>query len=76
VFFKIVGQILDVEIIASDKGVRERRRLRKLYGGHRWRKLKGRQQSSWPMVRCVMPKCEAHGAGTKEIKIKRILEIQ
>ena len=40
-FFKIVGQILDVEIIASARGVRERRRLRKLYGGRRWRKLKG-----------------------------------
>jgi len=28
VFFKIIGKILDVEIIASDKGIREKRRLR------------------------------------------------
>jgi hypothetical protein len=41
VFFKIVGQILGIETIASGKGIRERRRLRKFYGGLRWRKLKG-----------------------------------
>jgi hypothetical protein len=35
VFFKIVGQILDIEKIASGKSVREGRRLRKLYGGRR-----------------------------------------
>jgi hypothetical protein len=41
VFFKILGGISDVETIASGKGIRERRRLRKRYGGKRWRKLKG-----------------------------------
>jgi len=41
VFFKIIGRISDVETIASGKGIRERRQLRKLYGGQRWRKLKG-----------------------------------
>ena len=40
VFFKVLGRILDIETIASGKGIRERRRLRKLYGGVRWRKLK------------------------------------
>jgi hypothetical protein len=40
-FFKIIGRISDVETIALGKAVRERRRLRKLYGGQRWRKLKG-----------------------------------
>ena len=28
-------------MVASGKGIRERCRLRKLYGGRRWRKLKG-----------------------------------
>jgi len=41
VFFKIVGRISDVETIASGTGIRERRRLRKTYGGQSWRKLKG-----------------------------------
>lgn len=78
-FFKIVGQILDVEIIASDKGVRERRRLRKLYGGRRWRKLKGKaaiKLADGTMCYAEVHWYEAHGVGTKEIKIKRILEIQ
>jgi hypothetical protein len=39
--FKVIGRISHVEAIASGKGIRERRRLRKLYGAGRWRKLKG-----------------------------------
>jgi hypothetical protein len=39
--FEIVGEITDIEIIATVKGVRDRARLRKQYGGNRWRKLKG-----------------------------------
>lgn len=38
--FEIVSEITAVETIASGKGVRDRNRLRKLYGGIRWRKLK------------------------------------
>jgi hypothetical protein len=79
VFFKIVGQIIDVEIIASDKGVRERRRLRKLYGGRRWTKLKGTaaiKLADGTMCFAEVHWYEAHGVGAKEIKIKRILEIQ
>jgi hypothetical protein len=41
VLFKILGSISDVETIASGRSIRERRRLRKNYGGQRWRKLKG-----------------------------------
>jgi len=40
-FFKIVGRIGQIETVATGKGIREARRLRKLYGGRRWRKLKG-----------------------------------
>jgi hypothetical protein len=40
-FFKILGDIPDTETIATGRGVRQLRRLRKSYGGHRWRKLKG-----------------------------------
>ena len=74
-FFKIVGQILDIEIIASDKGVRERRRLRKLYGGRRWRKLKGTtaiKLADGTMCHAEVLWYEAHGVGEREMKIKRI----
>ena len=39
--FKIIGSVSHVETIASGNGIRERRRLRMLYGPGRWRKLKG-----------------------------------
>ena len=79
VFFKIIGQISDVEKIASGKGIRERRRLSKLYGGRRWRKLKGSamvQFADGRMGHAELHWYEAHGVGPKEFKIKRILGIQ
>jgi len=79
VFFKIVGQILDIETIASGKAIRERRRLRKVYGGRRWRKLKGTatvKLADGTMCYAEVHWYEAHGVGTRELKIKRILEIQ
>jgi hypothetical protein len=39
--FKIVGRITDVEVIATGKAIRERKRLWKNYGRGGWRKLKG-----------------------------------
>ena len=39
--FEVIGEISDVERIARGPSVRERARLRKQFGGGRWRKLKG-----------------------------------
>ena len=78
-FFKIIGEILDIETIASGKGIRERRRLRKLYGGRRWRKLKGIakvQLADGTICHAELHWYEAHGIAAREFKIKRILEIQ
>jgi hypothetical protein len=61
VFFKIIGQISDVEKIASGKGIRERRRLSKLYGGRRWGNSREPRWCSSQMVGWVMPSC----TGTK-----------
>jgi hypothetical protein len=75
VFFKIVGRISDVETIASGTGIRERRRLRKLYGGRSWRKLKGTavvELADGTMCYAEVHWYEAHGTGAKEHKIKRI----
>ena len=71
--FEIVSEIADVETIARGTGVRDRARLRKQYGGGRWRKLKG--------VACVrlvdgttrlaeVHWYEAYGIGKKEFKLK------
>jgi hypothetical protein len=77
VFFKIVGRISDIETIASGKGIQERRRLRKLYGGRSWRKLKGTavvELADGTMCYAEVHWYEAHGTGAKEYKIKRIWE--
>jgi hypothetical protein len=74
---KILGKITDPEIIASGVSLRVRRRLRKLYGQGRWRKLKGIAKVGLPDGYVMLAEVhwyEAHGIGRKEIKIKRLLE--
>ena len=75
-WFKIIGEIRDVEFIAAGRSVRERARLRKLHGGKRWRKLKGIATVELPdgsTARAEVPSYEAHGIGRREMKIKRLL---
>jgi hypothetical protein len=55
-WFKVVGQIRDVETIATGGSIRELRRLRKHYGGRRWRKRKGVASIECPMVAWYEPK--------------------
>lgn len=71
--FEIASEITAVETIASGKGVRDRNRLRKLYGGIRWRKLKGIAQirlSSGRIRTAEIHWYEAHGVGKREFKLK------
>jgi threonine dehydrogenase-like Zn-dependent dehydrogenase len=78
-FFEILSPISDVETIATGRGVREGRRLRKFYVGRRWRKLKGNatvRLASGTICGVELHWYEAHGIGAKDFKIKRILEIQ
>jgi hypothetical protein len=75
--FKIIGQIAEIEVIASGAAIRERKRLWKAYGKGRWRKLKGIAKAEFADGRIVRAEAhwyEAHGIGAKEHKIKRILE--
>jgi hypothetical protein len=79
VSFKIISRISDVETITSGKGIQERRRLRKLYGGRHWRKLKGTatvKLADGTMCYAEVHWYEERGIGARELKIKRILEIQ
>ena len=76
-FFKILGEIPDTETIATGRGIRELRRLRKSYGGRRWRKLKGVAKiklTDGTICVAELHWYEAHGVGQKEFKIKKILE--
>jgi len=76
-WFRVVGPIRNVEAIAIGRSIRELRRLRKVYGGQRWRKLKGVANVELPdgnVVPAEVHWYEAHGVGRREMKIKRLLE--
>ena len=76
-WFRVVGPIRDVEVIASGRAIRELKRLRKAYGGTRWRKLKGVASIELPDARVARAEVhwyEAHGVGRREMKIKRFLD--
>jgi hypothetical protein len=71
--FKIIGEVTRVETIAAGRGVRDRARLRKVYGGSRWRKRKG--VATVELVDGTIRVAEvhwyeAHGIGRREYKLK------
>ncbi|HEU0143368.1 MAG TPA: hypothetical protein VFQ47_01165 [Nitrososphaera sp.] len=71
--FKIVSEITDIETIAAGTGIRDRARLRKLYGRGRWRKLKGVAKVHLKSGRIRLAEVhwyEAHGIGKREFKLK------
>jgi hypothetical protein len=39
--FEILGDITNVQVIATGQGIRRLKMLRKRHGGRRWRKMKG-----------------------------------
>jgi hypothetical protein len=47
-FFKVIGEISEIETIATGKAIRNVRRLRKHYSGRRWRKMKGTAKIELP----------------------------
>lgn len=71
--FQIIGEIRDIEPIATGKSVEARNRLSKLYGKGRWRKLKGVALVRLPddtIHEAEIHWYEAHGIGRRELKIK------
>lgn len=75
--FEIVGDISEIETIASGRAIRERKRLWKVHGKGRWRKRKGNARVKLPDgTTCVAEVhwYEAHGIGSKEFKIKQVLD--
>lgn len=71
--FDILGEIADIETIASGSGIRDLARLQRRYGPGRWRKLKGIAQvllRDGTIHVAEVHWYEAHGIGRKEFKIK------
>jgi hypothetical protein len=75
--FEIVGEISEIEMIATGRGIQRLKFLRKRYGGRHWRKQKGIaavRLSSGSIRRAEVHWYEAHGVGRKGWKIKRFLD--
>lgn len=76
-YFEIVGDITQVELIAKGRAIRDLKRLNKKYGKGRWRKLKGNANvrlANGNLRYAEIHWYEAHGIGKKKIKIKRFLD--
>jgi hypothetical protein len=76
-FRRIVSPLTVIENIAISSSIRELKRLRRLHGGRRWRKVKGSAQVELLNGEVRLAELhwyEAHGIGKKEMKIKRLLD--
>ena len=75
--FHLLGEIRDIEPIAANLSIRERKNLKLRFGGRRWRKLKGVAMVRFPngMVHLAeLHWYEAHGVGRRKMKVKRVLD--
>ena len=75
--FELLSEISDIEVIAVDRRIRDKRRLKRNYGDGRWRKLKGRATVRLPDGTVCMAEIhwyEMTSVGRKELKIKRLIK--
>jgi hypothetical protein len=75
--FELLSEITDIDTIARGIGVRDRARLRRIYGPGNWRKRKGVARIRLASGRVRLAELhwyEAHGIGKKELKRKRYLD--
>ena len=75
----VVGAILAIETIAVGREIRILKRLQRQYGRGRWRKLKGIARirlADGALALAEVHWYEAHGIGRRELKLKRLIEVQ
>ena len=71
--FELIGSITAIEPIAAGRGIRDRKRLQRVYGKGRWRKLRGVatvRLAGGTIHTAEVHWYEAHGIGRKELKLK------
>ena len=74
--FEILGDIRNVETIATGRGVYIRRHLDRRHGKGRWRKMKGTatiRLGDGTVGDAEIHWFEAHGIGRRDFKVKRVL---
>ncbi len=75
-YFDIIGEVTDQEIIATGSSIHELSRLNRVYGNGRWKKMKGCADiliKGGKRKKAEVHWYEAHGIGKREYKIKRFL---
>ena len=74
--FQLLGDVEDIEPIAVNLSIRERKKLKARFGRRRWRKLKGVALVRFPNgeVCAELHWYEAHGVGRRKMKVKRVLD--
>ena len=75
--FEIIGEITEIELIATGTRIRIVRLLRRRYGRGRWRKLKGKATvcvSGGTIRQAEIHWFEAHGIGKRKMRVKRFLD--
>ena len=75
--FELLSDVTDIEQIAVNLSIRERRRLQARFGGRRWRKLKETALVRFPngeVRRAEVHWYEAHGVGRRKMKVKHVLD--
>lgn len=76
-YFEIIGEIKDIEVIAIGGGIKDLIKIQKKYGKGRWRKLKGSAKiklMNGAIKFAEIHWYEANGISKKNIKIKKIIE--
>ena len=75
--FELVSELMNVETFASGRGIRNLKRLNRIYGFAHWRKRKGIALIRLPEgseCRAELHWYEASGIGRKEMKVKWLLD--
>lgn len=75
-YAEVIGEIRNIETIAQGQGIRDLARLKRAYGGRRWRKLKGFATVNLRgrPVAAEVHWYECHGVGRHEMRMIRIFE--
>ena len=74
---RVIGRVTVIENIAVGAKIRDVRRLLKLYGRGRWRKVKALatvELADGQIRPAEIHYYEAHGIGRKDVKVKRFLD--
>ena len=75
--FELLSELTQIELVAVNLSIRERRKLQAQFGGRRWRKLKGVGRVRFPngdIRHAELHWYEAHGIGRRKMKVKHVLD--